>query len=222
MNKRLSRLRLQDHLPDPRRPALPDLRERNQFFRAELSASHSTLTVGNTQTQTTTEQQRIRSVQVGAVSGGTVTVQVQVDGRDMFLDGHRPVSGSGPSDSSDVYVFPAGSVVSTIIEASSGVPTGTAQVAIETEPYVLLPWSDTVQLHGKLRISRRRVADDLNAGLVFRGAEATQARQSAIGRSVVAEPKAPSGPAGTGGDLQLPDLTNPPKPPKGGIGFRGR
>lgn len=37
---------LRDHLPDPRRPALADIRKRNVFLKSSESTQHTTLTVG--------------------------------------------------------------------------------------------------------------------------------------------------------------------------------
>lgn len=157
-------LRLSEHLPDERRPKLADILTRNEYAQSTLSSDHTDLTVGNTQTQTTDDLQRVRSVQVGSVSGGTVTIQMQVEGRDIFDDAARPVSGGEVQRPTEVYTFPAGSVVDTIVEASSGVPTGTANVVIETEPYVLGPRFEERVLRGKDRLlgSKRREAERYN------------------------------------------------------------
>ena len=149
--------RLSDLLPARGRPRFADLAERQRYLRDYASTAHTTLTVGNTQTTTATEPTRLRSVQVdGGVSGGTVTVQVQVDGRDMFLDGVRPVSGSTAAEATDRSVFPSGAVISTVIEASSGAPTGTANVVIDTEPFALTPYEPLVPLSARDRLHRSR------------------------------------------------------------------
>jgi hypothetical protein len=124
------------------------------------------------------------------VTGGTVTVQVYVDGRPLYDDTQRPVSDSGWKEATDLYIVPAGSVVTTTIEATSGTPAGTANVSIDTEPYTLVPRSATVELHGRdrLRVSNRRAAAAVNAGMApsveARGIAAR--RMSAIERSQVA------------------------------------
>ncbi len=158
------------YFPDPRRPRLEDMRARYQFFKGSESTSHSTLTVGNEQSTLISAPLRIRQAQVEGVTGGTVTVQVTVDGRDLFSDAHRPVSDSGGKEVSDLYVIPAGSVVKTIIEASSGVPAGTANVLIDTEPFELVEPIPDVKLTGRDRLfsSRRRLAEaiDTEGGLI--------------------------------------------------------
>ena len=166
---RLPQPRLSDFMPDRNRSAISDILARNRFFQAGMQADHTTLTVGNTVTQTTDELQRVRSIQVGTVAGGTVTVQVQVDGRDIFADASRPVSGGAVGEPTDVYTFPAGSVISTIIEADSGTPTGTANIVIEAEPFQLLPRSEMVELRGKdrLLLHRRREHELAAAGVDF-------------------------------------------------------
>lgn len=156
---------LSDLLPDPARPALADVRDRNLFLSGELESTHTTLAVSDEATaETDGMPQRLRSVEVGAVAGGTVTVQVQVNGVDAFDDASRPVSGAGPSDVSSPYVFPAGTSVVSVIEATTGVPTGEANVVIETEPYILRPRRQPVELRGKdrLRVSKRKAARAAN------------------------------------------------------------
>lgn len=161
--------RLADLFPDPARPRIPDALARNLYFQSTFETEHTALTVGNTVTKTTDELQRIKSVQVGSVSGGTVTVQVQVDGRDVFDDTVRPISGGAVREPTDVYTFPAGSVISTIIEADSGTPAGTANIVIETEPYQLLPRSSVEELRGKDRLlnHKRREHELAMAGADF-------------------------------------------------------
>lgn len=180
MNPKLPVIPLAQHFPDPRYPTLPDITARNRFFQSALSLQHTTLSVNDTQTQTATELQRVKLVQVGTVSGGTVTVQLQVEGRDLFDDTVRPVSGAAVREPTNVYTFPAGSVLSTIIEATSGSPTGTANVVIETEPYILSPQLETVKLKGKarLRVSKRREAVLANAGTSFIGVSPTTGIQA--------------------------------------------
>ena len=161
-------LPLSHYLPDPRRPALSDLQRRYQYFKATETTQHTTVTVGNTKTTRTTELQRIKSVRAGAVTGGVLTVQVQVNGRDIFPDANRPLSGGRPArpHREGSYTFPANSTISTIVEADSGVSVAPLNVIIETEPFVLEPIPEPVVLeHGdKLRISKRREAEELNAG----------------------------------------------------------
>lgn len=163
---KLPMARLSDHFPDPNRSRLADHLDRNRYVQSFMAAQHSTLTVGNTQTQTTTELQRVRSVQAGPVAGGTLTFQVYVDDRPIFDGSVRPVSGGGVMEPTDIYTIPAGSVVETIIEADSGVPAGTANVVIETEPYELRPRHEIVKLTGKNRLfaSRRRRMEQANVG----------------------------------------------------------
>lgn len=163
-SSKLRALRLSDHMPDRRRGSIPDLLARHRYWQDSMSSQHTTLTVGNTVTQTTDEQLRIKNVQVGTVTGGTVTVQVQVEGRDIFTDASRPVSGGAVMEPTDIYTFPAGTPIATIIEASSGVPAGAANIVIATEPFELLPRSDLVELQGKdrLKMSSRRLAQQAN------------------------------------------------------------
>ena len=156
---------LSDLLADELRPKLLDTAQRNVFLHGALESEHTTLAVADeARAETDGMPQRIRSVEVAGVSGGTVTVQVTVNGRDIFDDTVRPVSDAGPAEATDIYVFPAGSDVKTIIEATSGTPTGTASVVITTEPYILLGKFQPVVLRGKARMfsSRRREARILN------------------------------------------------------------
>jgi len=157
--------RLSDLLPDERRPSIRDSAQRNLYLKGSLISNHTTLAVSNeAQADVDGMPQRLRSVEVQGVSGGTVTVQVKVNGVDAFDDAVRPVSDAGPSDVSSVYVFPAGTEVKSVIEATSGTPTGQANVLIDTEPFVLLGKFQPVVLQGADRLfpSRRRTADILN------------------------------------------------------------
>ena len=94
-------------------------------------------------------------------------MQVQGDGRDLFDDTQRPVSGAAPKEATDLYIIPAGTPITTVVEADSGLPTGTANVVLETEPYRLFPQLETVVLHGRnrLRVSERRAAELANLGV---------------------------------------------------------
>jgi hypothetical protein len=140
---------------------------RNLYTATSLSTGLGDVAVSTEATTVTTEPTRIRSAQVQGVSGGTVTVQVYADGRPLFDDTQRPVSGGAPMEATDLYTVPAGTVVTTVIEADSGTPTGTPSVLIEAEAYTLVPRSDRVELRGKdrLRPSRRRRAAMVNEGL---------------------------------------------------------
>ena len=160
-------MKLSDLLPDSRFPAITDVLARYRFFKSSLLTTHTTLAVNETVSRITEEAQRLVRVQVGAVSGGTVTVQVQVDGRDMFTDAVRPVSGGAVQDATATHVFPAGALVSTIIEATSGAPTGSTGVIIETEPFELIPRAEPVKLEGpdRLKPSARRQARVASAGV---------------------------------------------------------
>jgi len=155
-----------DLRPDRRRPVLADVAARQQFYSGAITTTHTTLAVNETITAFTDELQRFRGVQVGAVAGGTVTVQVQAEGRDLFDDTTRPVSGGEVQRPTEPYLIPAGTPITTIIEATSGVPTGTAGVVIETEPFVVHPRPAWVELRGKDRMfaSRRRQAEAANRG----------------------------------------------------------
>ena len=177
-------MRPSDHLADQHRAAIPDLRTRNLFFQDSMATQHTTLAVSNTITKTVDEFMRIRSVRVGTVTGGTVTIQVQVDGRDLFDDTLRPVSGGAVREPTNVYTFPAGSAVSTIIEATSGVPSGNANVVIEIEPYRLAPQLPTVAPSGGDRLppSRRERADLLNATGATVRSTVSERRERGIGR----------------------------------------
>lgn len=202
---------LQDYLPDPRLPALADVRERNLFLRGDASTQLTTITVGGTATTLTSEPLRIRSAQVQTVSGGTITVQVQLDGRDIFDDTVRPVSGSVARDPTNSYIVPAGTVITTTVEADSGVPAGTANVVIETEPYILVPRTPEIKLKGKdrLRVSKRRQAEAFAQRGSLRTAAVAARREGAIGT-----------------DATRPDITRTlspvyGQPPKGGYGDGG-
>ena len=176
-------MRLSDHLQDARRPAIPDLRTRNLFFRDTVTTIHTSVAVNSTQTLIADETQRIRSVRVGTVTGGTVTVQMQVDGRDLFDDTVRPVSGGAVREPTNLYLFPAGSAIQTIIEATSGVPVAPANVVIETEPYYLAPQLPEVTPTGGDRLppSWRERRDLLNAvGATVRSTVTTR-QERAIG-----------------------------------------
>jgi len=165
---------LSDLLPDPSRPALKDMAQRNIYLQGQLSGTHTTLAVSDAVAlETDGVSQRLRSAQVGTVSGGTVTVQVQVNGVDAFDDASRPVSGAAPQDVTNMYIFPPGTAVTTIVEATTGVPTGEASVVIDTEPHVLLGKFQPVKLEGKDRLfpSRRKAAEVLNTNAVPAGAE---------------------------------------------------
>ena len=152
--------------PDRRFAPVSDHLARNQYVQGGLQTSHTTLTVGDEQAEQFSGLQRVRSVQVGPVSGGTVTVQVQVEGRDIFDDASRPVSGGAVQEPTDVYLMPAGTPVVSIIEADSGTPASDANVVLEIESYVLAPKIPHMVLHGKdrYRISRRRSVEIINSG----------------------------------------------------------
>lgn len=148
-----------DYLPDPARPAIADTGDRNVRFLSEAATEHTSLVVSDTQSLEFDEPTLIRTVTVGPTSGGTVTVQVQVDGRDIFDDTARPTSGTAvePTDS---YLAPARTPVSTIIEATSGTPTGSTGVVLDTEGAVLLERHAPVVLEGadRLHIGQRLAA----------------------------------------------------------------
>jgi len=159
---------LSEYLPDDRYASIPNVAARWQYSSDSLQSTHTTLAVSNeANAETDGMTQRIRSMQVGAVSGGTVTIQLQVNGRDIFDDAERPVSGGAEKEATHIYEFPPGTPVVTVIEATSGVPTGEADTSISTEPFTLLPQIPTVTLRGKdrLRMSRRRDARRANTGL---------------------------------------------------------
>ncbi len=166
MTSRLRPLGMLDLRADRARPVLADVAARNRFYPGAITTTHTALAVSDTQTTLGEELQRIRSVQVGAVAGGTVTVQVQAEGRDLFDDTLRPVSGGAVQEPSEPYLIPAGTPITTIIEATSGAPTGTVGVVIETETLEVSPRPVRVELRGKDRMfpSRRREADALNRG----------------------------------------------------------
>lgn len=223
----LPRHRIRDFLPDKRRAALTDIRERVLYLRGRMQSTHTSLSVSDTQTAArASEVQRIRSVEVGDVSGGTVTVQVQVDGRDMFLDGNRPVSGDiNRVPDSRYYNFPAGSVVTTIIEATSGAPTGDAKVVIDTEPFVLVPIVPTLKLKGKnrLKVDVRRAVEAFNAGGTATVAAVVRRSSGGLG-SATPEANIPGEGGASGGDLIIdpdPIKPGPIKPPKPGGGGGG-
>jgi hypothetical protein len=131
---------------------------------SRYTTQHTTLAVNETLTFTTTELLRIRGAQVQTVSGGTITVQVQANGRDLFDDTVRPISGAAPQEVTHLYTIPAGSAVSTIVEATSGVPTGTANIIVNVEPFEVLP-KPAIALIGRdrLRLSRRIEAQQIDA-----------------------------------------------------------
>lgn len=167
---------LSDLLPDSTRPAMRDISQRNIYLQGQLEGAHTSLAVSDEADLATDGlPQRLRSVQVSGVSGGTVTVQVKVNGVDAFPDAVRPVSGVGTQDVPAPYIFMAGTEVTSVIEATTGAPTGTAHVAVDTEPYVLLGRFKPVELQGKDRMfpSRRRAAEVLNTNAVPAGAEQT-------------------------------------------------
>ena len=208
-------MNLSDHLADQRRAAIPDLRTRNLFFQGNLETQHTTLAVNNTVTKTIDDLMRIRSVQVGTVTGGTVTIQVQVDGRDLFDDTVRPVSGGAVREPTNVYTFPAGSAVSTIIEATSGAPSGNANVVIETEPYRLAPRLPEVFPSGGDRLppSKRGRAGLLNAdGATIRSTVGVW-RERAIG-SLLDTNKAYQRATAPGGKEPPPEDFAPPRLPR--------
>jgi len=159
---------LSEYLPDARYASLPDVAARWRYSSASLQSTHTTLAVNDeANAETDGQTQRIRSMQVGAVAGGTVTVQLQVNGRDIFDDAERPVSGGAEKEATAIYEFPPGTPVVTVIETTSGVPTGEADTIISTELFTLLPQIPTVVLRGKdrLRVSRRREAERANTGV---------------------------------------------------------
>ena len=161
-------------LPDPSRAALRDTQQRNLYLQTYLWSTHSTLAVNDTESaEGDGHPERIRSVQVGEVTGGTVTVQVQVEGADVFLDDERPVSGGEPEEASAPWIFTAGTPVATIIEATTGTPTGDASVVIETEMYLLLSKFVPIKLKGRDRLhtSRRKYAAALNAAALPPGSQ---------------------------------------------------
>ncbi len=135
------------------------------FYTAE-STQHTALAVGDTKTQLASELLRIRGAQAGTVAGGTVTFQVQADGRDLFNDALRPVSGGSFQEVSDIYTIPPGTVIGTVIEATTGTPTGNANVIIDMEPYTRPPVPRFIVLRGKDRLfmSRRLEAEAANRG----------------------------------------------------------
>lgn len=174
-----------DIMPDHGVGALRDARRRNVFLKSSMSASHTSLAIGDKQLAAfASETMRLRVAQVGAVSGGTVTVQVQIDGRDIFDDANRPVSGGAAQDATSIYIIPSGSVVETIIEATSGTPTGTANVVIETEPYVLNPRPEPIGLAGRDRLfpSVRNAVARINEGAAVVAEGSALQRQAEGGR----------------------------------------
>jgi len=208
--------KLSDYLPDPRRPALPDILNRNLFFQAVETTTHSTLAIGNEQEELTHELQRIKRVRVGDVTGGTVTIQVQVDGRDMFLDANRPVSGLEEREPDARYTFPAGSVLKTIYEAETGVPASDVRVVIELEPFVLVPPLPEVKVEGKDRLfpSRRRAAQQINDEGSGRGGSAVNRRLGNLGSAQTAnQPPTVSLPPGVISILP-PVIIKPPPVPR--------
>lgn len=165
---------LSDLLPDPARPAMRDVAQRNIYLQGALASTHTSLAVSDTvSAETDGMPQRLRTVQVSGVAGGTVTVQVQVNGVDAFDDASRPVSGAAAAEVSNIYIFPAGTSVKTVIESTTGAPTGEAEVDIQAEPYVLLGRFQPVELQGKDRLfpSRRKAARVINTNAVPTGAE---------------------------------------------------
>ena len=182
---RFGNLSLSDHLPDPRYAAIPDMRRRNVFSGGSMVNALAAVAVSTTTTTYTTEPLRVRSAQVGAVTGGTITVQVQADGRDLFDDTQRPASGAAPKEATDLYIIPAGTPITTTIEADSGIPTGTANVVLETEPFRLLPQLETVVLRrgDRLHVSRRNEAEIANSGrsLIGTGLLGAKDSQSDLG-----------------------------------------
>ena len=94
---RFGNIPLSAHLSDPRYAAIPDMQRRNLFSGGSMVNALAAVAVSTTTTTYTTEPLRVRSAQVSTVAGGTVTVQVQADGRDLFDDTQRPVSGAAPS-----------------------------------------------------------------------------------------------------------------------------
>lgn len=214
---------IRDFFPDPRRPALRDIQDRLLYLRGAMSSSHTSLSVSDTaQAGKATELQRIRSVEVGDVSGGTVTIQVQVDGRDVFKDGNRPVSGGvNRIPDSRYYNFPAGSVVTTIIEATSGVPTGTASVVIDTEPFVVVPIIPELKLKGKSRlfVDRRRAVRAYNEAGVADTIAVALRSQGGIGSAKNTQTESGGAGGASGGDIIIdpdPIKPGPIKPPKPG------
>jgi hypothetical protein len=186
-------------LPDETRPVLKDTRQRNLYLQAALWSTHDNLAVSDTEhAEGDGHPERIRAVQVSGVAGGTVTVQVQVEGADVFLDAERPVSGGEPEEASAPWIFTAGTPVTTIIEATSGTPTGEAHVDIATESYVLLSRFVPVQLRGRerLRTSKRKAAKALN---IERTPPGAQAAARLFGYSA----------SGTTGIIPLPGDTRP-------------
>lgn len=136
------------------------------FYTTE-STQHTALAVGDTKTQLASELLRIRGAQAGTVAGGTVTFQVQADGRDLFSDALRPVSGGAFQEATDLYTIPPGTVIGTVIEATTGTPTGNANIVIDMEPYVRPPVVKVIVLRGKDRMfmSRRLDAEAANRGV---------------------------------------------------------
>src|SRR3990167_6229840 len=129
---------LSEYLPDARYASLPDVAARWRYSSASLQSTHTTLAVND-----------------------------EVNGRDIFDDAERPVSGGAEKEATAIYEFPPGTPVVTVIEATSGVPTGEAHTIISTELFTLLPQIPTVVLRGKdrLRVSRRREAERANTGV---------------------------------------------------------
>lgn len=156
-----------DLSPDPTRPGPADILARNLYFKDSLTATHTTLAVSNTLSQSVDSAMRINRVYVGTVSGGTVTIQIQVNGRDIFDDTLRPVSGGESRWPTDKYIITPGSLISSIIEATSGVPTGNANVVIKVSPFTLLPRTAQRQPRGpeRLRLSKRTDYAVSNAGV---------------------------------------------------------
>src|SRR3972149_5354174 len=69
---------LSEYLPDARYASLPDVAARWRSSPASLQSTHTTLAVNDeANAETDGQTQRIRSMQVGAVAGGTGTVQLQ-------------------------------------------------------------------------------------------------------------------------------------------------
>lgn len=227
--------RLSDYLPDQRRSAIGDMLARNLFLRSSLLTTHTTLAANDTVTTQASESLRIREVQVGAVSGGTVTLQVYVDGVPVFQNSLRPVSGGAVRQPHlrDRWVIPGRSIVKTIIEATSGAPTGSANVVITTEPFVMVPQTPEIALkgRGRLRVSLQRFVDAFNdaspvvdlavqaryvGGIIGRDKQHISPIEVTVSGSLSGG-NIPT-PDGGPDDTKPPPIIKPPKPGGGGGG----
>jgi hypothetical protein len=137
---------------------LADVRRRNIYSVGYDATQHTSTVLSDTQTFLAENLGRVAKVTLMNTVAAVVdfTVQVIVDGRDIYDDALRPtiLAGATTSITAEVpskHPYKRGDVVQTVIEAVDATQTGVLNVSIETEPYELVPLALVIPLTARQR-----------------------------------------------------------------------